>query len=194
MLRLIEKSSFLLFIFFITPLIQITHAEETITSKYFNIDLYDNIDKIQLLEKIDANYFLRLKSVLSSQENIEGSDIETMIADTLDAIYAEVSDMLDMHLYSFSIDIEIVPDKASFVELLKNYPEEIAEMPSFYIYDNNKIYISYSDLNAGMLSHEIAHAIISHYFETPPPKKVQEVLAGYVGYSIRKLTEDAVSM
>jgi hypothetical protein len=37
-----------------------------------------------------------------------------------------------------------------------------------------------------MLGHEIAHAIISSFFIVPPPEKIQEVLAGYVDYSLLK--------
>jgi hypothetical protein len=48
------------------------------------------------------------------------------------------------------------------------------------------VYISYPEMTIGMLGHKIAHAIISHYFVVPPPAKIQEVLAGYVEYSIRK--------
>jgi len=57
---------------------------------------------------------------------------------------------------------------------------------SFYVFDSNTIFISYQDLTLGMLGHEIAHAVISGYFVVPPPDKVQEVLAGYVEYSLRK--------
>jgi hypothetical protein len=32
----------------------------------------------------------------------------------------------------------------------------------------------------------MAHALISNYFVVAPPPKVQEILAGYVEYSVRK--------
>ena len=37
-----------------------------------------------------------------------------------------------------------------------------------------------------VLGHEIGHAVISHYFVVLPSVKVQEVLAVYVEYQLRK--------
>jgi hypothetical protein len=37
-----------------------------------------------------------------------------------------------------------------------------------------------------VLGHEIAHAIMSHYFVVLPSEKIQEVLAGFVEYQLRK--------
>jgi hypothetical protein len=56
--------------------------------------------------------------------------------------------------------------------------------------EGNTIYVSLKDVSLGMLAHEVAHAIISSYFVVAPPEKVQEVLAGYVEYSIRKKLGD----
>ena len=36
------------------------------------------------------------------------------------------------------------------------------------------------------IAHEIAHAIINHYFVVPPSVKMQEILSGYVEYSLNK--------
>jgi len=36
------------------------------------------------------------------------------------------------------------------------------------------------------LGHEIGHAVISNYFVVQPPIRIQEVLAGYVEYQLRK--------
>ena len=62
----------------------------------------------------------------------------------------------------------------------------VYENEKFYFHDDKTIYISTEDLTLGMLGHEMAHAIISHYFVVPPPTKVQEVLSGYVDYSFQK--------
>jgi hypothetical protein len=58
--------------------------------------------------------------------------------------------------------------------------------PSFYFHEEKTIYISTEDLDLGMLAHEIAHAIISHYFVVPPSERVQEVLSGYVDFHFKK--------
>jgi hypothetical protein len=55
---------------------------------------------------------------------------------------------------------------------------------------DNTIYLSFNEMTLGIISHEMAHAIISNYFVTPPSPKIQEILSGYVEYSIRKKAGD----
>jgi hypothetical protein len=62
-------------------------------------------------------------------------------------------------------------------------------MVSFYVYDLNTIYVSAGSFKREVLGHEIAHAVISHYFVVQPPMKAQEVLAGYVEYQLREATK-----
>ena len=50
----------------------------------------------------------------------------------------------------------------------------------------NTIYASAENFKIGVIGHEIAHAVISHYFVVQPSVKIQEVLAGYVEYQLRK--------
>ena len=167
---------------------QKTLAQEAIKGRYFNTYVQSGIDKVGLLEKLNAGYFLQRARALSDTDYRKGDSLDDQIAKTLDAIYLEVSDILDIHMYSFSIDLEILPGRDTLSEELVKYFNKRLDMPSFYFYDRNKIYISYADMTLGMLSHEIAHAIVSHYFVVPPPVKVQEILAGYAEYSIRKST------
>lgn len=164
------------------------HAEQAIKSRHFNIYIGQGIDRTELLQKLNAHYFLQLKAAFPEEDPESGTDADDQTARTLDAIYLEVSDALDIHMYSFSMDLEIVPQKDVLSEELAKYINKRLDVPSFYFYDKNRIYISFADMTLGMLSHEIAHAIVSHYFVVPPPIKVQEVLAGYAEYSIRKST------
>ena len=165
-------------------------AEPLIKSKYFSVYADGDIDKVDLLKKLNAGYFLRMGAAFSEKAG-RGGDLDGMVANTLDAIYLEVSDILDIHIYNLNIDLEILPDRAALANILKPYiGGKTVDMPSFYYYDKNRIYISLADLNSGMLSHEIGHAIITHYFVVPPPAKLQEVLSGYVEYSIRKHAKD----
>ncbi len=164
------------------------YAEQAIKSKYFNIYIGQGIDRTELLQKLNAHYFLQLKAAFSDENYKSGIDADDQVARTLDAIYLEVSDVLDIHMYSFSIDLEILANSSALSDELYPYLQKKINTPSFYFYDKNRIYISFADMTLGMLSHEIAHAIVSHYFVVPPPIKVQEVLAGYVEYSVRKTT------
>ena len=109
-----------------------------------------------------------------------------MLKKTLDEIYLEVSDILDIHMYSYRIKLQVLPNKAYVSEVLQEHYSKKIDMPSFYFYEKNTIYISADQINAGILAHEVAHAIVSHYFVVPPPAKVQEVLCGYVEYSLNR--------
>ena len=181
-----RKYRFILLLLLTAILVRAACAEETIKSKYFNIHLSGSVDKIQLLEKLKADCFLRMRVGLPEQESKGSRNDSAMVGDTLDAMYLEVSDIIDMHLYSLNINVEILPDKAHLANVLKENPAEDKDTVSFYNYDKNTIYISYEDMNAVMLSHQMAHAIASHYFAAPPPARIQELLASYAENGIRK--------
>lgn len=152
-----------------------------VAGKYFSLYASRSVNLSSVLTKINFNYLLHADSFESHSD-----DSSTMLASTLDALYNEVSDILDIHVYSFHGSIRIVSDKGSLSELFKQSFGVDFREPSVYVHEKNTIYISLADLTLGMLGHEIAHAIISHFFVVPPPVKIQEVLSGYVEYNLRK--------
>ena len=155
-----------------------------VQGKYFDI-YYDDCDLTEVAQKLAAKYFLHID--VFSQDS-RGNDIKSIIAQLFDSIYLEVSDILDIHMYSFKGVISIMPNKVGIHDILSAYMTEPPDVPAFYFHERNTVYVSLADMNLGILSHEIAHAIIDKYFVVTPPAKVQEVLAGYVEYSIRKST------
>jgi len=86
----------------------------------------------------------------------------------IDRLIERVSMILDMYPENFQIAIHLRSD-----ELLMN---KIA----YFEYETNAIYSSVDKVSDGVIAHELAHAIIVRYFPTPPPSKVQEILAQYV--------------
>lgn len=148
---------------------------------YFEVYGDARADAYALLAKIDANYLLYAPDGARAADAV--SDI---LAKTVDGLYQEVSDILDIHMYSFKGSVVAFADQPALERFLKQqYGIDFSER-SLYHFEKNTIYISLADATVGMLGHEIAHAIISHYFVVPPPEKVQEVLSGYVEYSLRK--------
>jgi len=158
--------------------------EKAVVGKYFTV-YYDGCSPAEVASKLDAEYFLHID--VFSQKYTTG-DFNSVIANLFDSIYLEVCDILDIHSYNFKGTVRIFPDSSGIKDVLREYMADPPDMPSFYFQDKNTIYVAFPDMNLGMLSHEIAHAIISHYFVVDTPVKVQEVLAGYVEYSIRKAT------
>ena len=154
-----------------------------VESKYFSIYAYKNLDIPYLLRRLNFEYLLHSQSL-----GFSSKDTKSLLADTLDALYLEVSDILDLHIYSYHGKIYLLRDKDSVSSVFFQYFGRSFPERSFYLHEKNSIYISCADITLGMLGHEIAHAIISHYFVVPPPAKIQEVLAGYVEYDLRKST------
>ena len=152
--------------------------------KYFSIYGPKGLDVRELLSKLNYKHFLQADSFLDKRKNNPGG----LLSKTMDALYLEASDVLGIHVYSFHGNIAIYPDKASLNAFFRDYFNQDFAESSYYFHEKNTIYISYPGLTLGMIGHEIAHAIISNYFVVLPPPKVQEILAGYVDYSLRKQT------
>lgn len=109
------------------------------------------------------------------------------LADMLDVLFTRVCDILDMQLYSFKGNIKVCRDDAQLTDIYTNlFASDLGNRRSFYVYDLNTIYISPESFKREILGHEIGHAIISHYFVVLPSVKIQEVLASYVEYQLRK--------
>ncbi len=185
---MIRKTSLIFLVFFLGGAIFSYPQEDRLVfiteGKYFSIWGHKGLDIFDLLEKINFKYLIHLQGL----NNRNYDDPSSLLAQTLDALYLEVSDILDIHIYSFHGDIKIFPSSSEVRAVYKeNFGTDFPER-SFYFHQKNTIYISYQDITLGMLGHEIAHAIISHYFVVPPPAKVQEILCGYVEYRLRKST------
>lgn len=151
--------------------------------EYFEIYGYPGINVFSLLNQLDFNSVHITQTLAPHVQDQQLSDI---LAKTMDAIYLEVSDILDLHVYYFTGQLKIYKDAKAVASLFRKYSGLTMHERSFYFHEKKTIYISEKDLTLGMLGHEIAHAIISHYFAIPPPMKVQEVLAGYVEFHLRR--------
>lgn len=153
-------------------------------SEYFSVYGADKVDVSSLFNRLDFDYFSRLDSFSGSLNDSP----KEMLSETFDAFYSEVSDILDIHVYSFHGKIEILSSQSAVSDMFSRFFKTSFSERSFYLHERNTIYISEPDLTLGMLGHEIAHAIICHYFTPPPPAKMQEILTGYVEYNLRKST------
>jgi len=155
-----------------------------VKTDYFSLYGQANFDVEDLLWELNYNYFLQGDNLLEEPSQ----DPKVILKKTMDALFLEASDILGIHAYSFHCKIKFYPDKASLKKAYGEYAKGEFEERSFYVHEKKTLYVSYPDLTLGMLGHEIAHAIQSHYFVVPPPPKVQEILSGYVEYSLRKST------
>jgi hypothetical protein len=88
--------------------------------------------------------------------------------------------VLDMHPKTPKIKIKIFKDRYGLNEEFAKIFDKPGDHKSFYIYEHNAIYTSESDIEDSVIIHEMAHAIIDHYFSVIPPETVGEILATYV--------------
>jgi hypothetical protein len=163
-------------------LLALTCRGETIETKYFTISLCDGCSLSSFAEKINATSLFRLDALSG-----KGADVRSVIKEGIDALFLEVCDALDIKIKSYRGSLVVYPDIIEVSKAACGNSQIIeANLPSIYIPSHNTIYISFQELTPGMLAHEMAHAVISTYFVVAPPPKTQEILAGYVEYSIRK--------
>ena len=102
------------------------------------------------------------------------------ICQRLDSMFDEVKNVLGMHPEMPRIKIVIFKDKDELnKEYFKIFGAE-SDLKSFYVNNHNAIYTSESAIEDSVMIHEMAHAVIDHYFSVIPPKIISEVLASYV--------------
>jgi len=160
-------------------------AVKKIQGKYFQILYEPGVDVLSLLEQLNIGPADR---ILAGKTAESESSPEQALAEMLDTLFIRVSDTLDMRLYnSFEGVIKICESNAKLHQIFYGlFSNNLNSNYPFYMHSNNTIYISAENFSSTLLGHEIAHAVISHYFVVLPSIKIQEVLAGYVEYQLRK--------
>ena len=98
----------------------------------------------------------------------------------LDKLYNRVQDVLGMHPKIPKINIVIFKDRDELNDEFAKIFGKNGDFRSFYVYKHNTICTSESDIEDSVIIHEMAHAIIDHYFSVIPPETVGEILASYV--------------
>lgn len=153
-----------------------------VTTKYFTIKGPQGMDILKLLQALNYDYFLRVESLV-------GKGLENpsqVLGSTADALLMETAKVLGIHLYSFHADMEFIPDRNVLKVVLRKFTGADVHERAFYLHEEKTIFISLEDAAVGVVAHEMAHALICHHFGAPPAENIQEILAGYVDFSLTK--------
>jgi len=176
-----------LFLFFIS--IRLSYAagdgftpEGKIESKYFTIFYTSGVSLPEVNRRLGLSVSDNFLSGVTAEKKISA---EAQLALGMDYLFEQVCDALDMRLYSFRGVIKLCRDYAQLNMIYKDFFKKNLGTRSFYVYSLNSIYTSADNFKLGIVAHEMAHVIISHYFPVLPSAKVQEVLAMYVEYQLR---------
>lgn len=153
--------------------------------RYFVIYYSPQIDALKLTQDLHITAADKILAGKSIGEDIAS---ESPLPGMIDILYGLVGDMVDMHIYNFKGNIKVCQDHAQLNNIYRKlFGKDLAfYMVSFYVNDTSTIYIAEDSFKREVLGHEIAHAIINHYFVVSPPIKVQEILAKYIEYQLRK--------
>lgn len=153
-------------------------AARKIESRHFTIYYAPQLDPEALARSLD---------IRPSERIISGGTYQNGLAGMVDTLFAQACDILDMQLYSYHGTIKICRDVKQVNSIYRSlFDKDLPKSHSFYLYNTNTIYISAENFKREVLGHEIGHAIISHYFVVSPSVKIQEVLAVFVEYQLRK--------
>ncbi|MFH1854691.1 MAG: hypothetical protein ABH815_05205 [Candidatus Omnitrophota bacterium] len=156
-----------------------------VESEYFTVYYQDQVDPLGVAYKIKVDSYARLSG--DRYKVTTDDNPNDVLSQNVDALFNEVSDILDMHIYSYHGIVKICRDSEALKKAYVGLFDRELKAESFYYHEENTIFVNAADLNPGILAHEISHALINHYFVVVPPVKVQEVLSGYVEYNIRKM-------
>jgi hypothetical protein len=153
-----------------------------IATRFFTIQLGPGVNELSLVSSLDIGPDSK---VLAGQSLSSSNDLASLV----DALFLWACGVLDMQLYSYRGTIKVVRDKSELADIfLRLYGTERKSERGFYIYELNTLYVTAQDFTKEILGHEIGHAIISNFFVVQAPEKIQEVLAGYIEYQLRKKT------
>jgi hypothetical protein len=98
----------------------------------------------------------------------------------VDAIFERVQEILDMRKSMKKVIIHVYHDSKQLGAAFSRIYQAPCRIRAWYRYRNNTIYVNARDVQAGILAHEMAHAIIDNYMTVRPPRATAEILARYV--------------
>lgn len=110
----------------------------------------------------------------------EPEGLNKIIEKKVDSIFERVQSILDMRKKMRKVTINLFQDKKQLHDAYYKLTKQECRVRAWYSYETNSAYVQLTDLHAGMLAHELAHAIIDHYLLIPPPRAAAEILARYV--------------
>lgn len=157
-----------------------------IESEHFTIYYAPELDTANLAQMLNISPSEEILTGKGAKQAGASGGAAAGLTDMLDTLFTRVCGILDMQLYSYKGEIKICKDAIQLNAVYRNLFDKGLTRESFYVNDLNTIYISGDNFRMEILGHEIGHAVISHYFVVSPSVKVQEILATYVEYQLRK--------
>jgi hypothetical protein len=156
----------------------------SIESRNFHIDYRQGVDighvEASLKERV---WYFDDREVHPPERPMPG----VKMGQRLDELYDRVRELLGMHPAIPKINIKIFRDRKELSgEYFKIFGKD-ADYRAFYVLKYNTIYTCEDGISDSVMAHEMAHAVIDHYFTIIPPSKISEILASYVDLNLDTL-------
>ena len=152
-------------------------------SHYFTIYVEEGTDLNDLAVKLAVP-----PSIKAIIRDIPSSSGGFSFEDQMDILFLAVSEIMDIRLKKFHGEVKICKDAASLSRVATNLFGRSIQPRAFYVVGLDTLYVDADTVTLNVLGHELSHAVQTHYFVVAPPEKIQEVLAGFVEYQLRKYT------
>jgi len=151
---------------------------KTIESKYFTIFCHPEVD----IKRVNSKIAVRFYDVDWGRFSPKNKTVEEQLADKFDRIFRKVQRVLDMYPRKIHPKAKFFKNQA---QLDKEYVRILGSSDgvkriSYYVHKHTTIYTTEQAIRAGILAHEMGHAVADHYFLIRPPEKIREMLSQYV--------------
>ena len=135
-------------------------------------------DSIKTLRDFNDHLLLsrKLRWHLSTRNT---ATLEEEVLAKLDIIVEKAKTVLDMSPTNLNFSVVILPTKKDIARIYQDKYQEHIDHIAYYSLSEDTIYISAEDTRLSVIAHEIAHAIVDHYFKVRPPYKIHELMAQF---------------
>ncbi|MGC2423469.1 MAG: hypothetical protein WA666_03840 [Nitrospirota bacterium] len=135
---------------------------------------YDSIENFDAFEQDMSPLFHRSRGPTSPY-----------LSRKIDKTVEDVESFLDMYPKNFKVNIVLLVKRG---DLQKKYDRGGGDknVLGFFQQSSRTIYVSVDDVTPKILTHEVAHAIISDYFKGTAPPNTQEILAISAGEEVEE--------
>ncbi|MFC1830814.1 hypothetical protein ACFL0S_02185 [Thermodesulfobacteriota bacterium] len=112
--------------------------------------------------------------------NQSAAEAKNELVEKVDLLFEKVLLILGMDNQIKKIRVRLLSNEEQLEEVFKKIFQKEKNVRAWYVYELNSVFLHVGDVNAGMLAHELGHAIIDHFFSVQPPRATAEILTGYV--------------
>lgn len=150
-------------------------AEAAYRSRYISKLIYQSVD--DLTEFNDNLSLTRSLSAMVSQKR--PATIEDEVLAKLDIIIEKVEVVLDMFPNNLAMTVRILKNRDYVSGVYMQKYNKRVDYIAYYSLSEDTAYFSARDASLRVVSHEIGHAIVDHFFEVRPPYTMHELMAQF---------------